>query len=319
MRVIFMGTPRFAAESLRALVDAGHEIAGVWTRADKARGRGHEVHVSPVKALAVEHGFDVYQPATLRAEDASRAVAVLSPDVVCVAAYGLILPPAVLRSAARGCVNVHASLLPRYRGAAPIHRAVMAGERVTGITTMMMDEGLDTGDILLKSEEPIGPDETTGEVEERLAGRGAALLVETLKLLEESCCPRIAQDESAATYARPVRKDECRADWTRAAIDIHNMVRGTNPTPGAYTTRQGEPLRLHRSRVLAGRGEPGALHVNKAARRLEVGCGEGLLELVSIQAAGKRAMPGYEYALGRPIRAGEVLGDGTLSGKQEPH
>jgi len=303
-----MGTPRFAAVSLQSLIEAGHQIVGVWTRADKPRGRGHEVSMSPVKTLALDHGLSIHQPPSLRRGDASEVLKALAPDVVCVAAYGLLLPPTVLSSASFGCINVHASLLPKYRGAAPIHRAVMAGEAVTGVTTMMMDVGLDTGDMLLKDEESIGPDDTTGEVEDRLATRGAALLLTTLRLLQEGLCPRLAQDESAATYAPPVLKEECAADWSRPASQIHNRIRGANPTPGGFTLRQGEILRLHRTHVLDGVGRPGALMLNKSARRLEVTCGEGILELVSVQAPGKRLTSGYDYALGRPVLPGELLG-----------
>ena len=307
MRVIFMGTPAFAVSSLEALLHSGHSVVGVWTRPDKPRGRGHHVEASPVKLAAIRGGAPVYQPSTLRRPEAADEVAALAPDVICVAAYGLILPQVVLQAPRLGCVNVHASLLPRYRGAAPIHRAVMAGETLTGITTMMMDAGLDTGDILLSDEEPIGPDDTTGEVERRLAERGARLLLETVRRLEQGSCPRIPQDNAQATYAPPVTREECRIDWTRDAGAIHNLVRGANPRPGAFTTRAGDLLRILRTAVVQEppSGAPGVLGIRAGRKNPVMRCGDGALELITVQPAGKAPMSGADYLRGRPARPGQ--------------
>ena len=310
MLTIFMGTAEFAVPSLRALLESGHTVAGVWTRPDKPHGRGHKIDVSPVKALALDAGLPIFQPPTLRRPEAATEVAAIHPDAICVAAYGLILPPAVLTCARWGCVNVHGSLLPKYRGAAPIHRAIMAGETLTGVTTMMMDEGLDTGDMLLRAETTIGPDETYGEAHDRLAQIGAGLLINTLREMEKGTCPREPQDSSESSYAPPVRKEECQIDWTRSAREIHDLVRGANPRPGAYTFRAGDLLRIHRAPVTDAPlpGPPGALHVLPGTRAPAVVCGEGAVELKEVQPAGKKAMRGVDYLLGRPVREGAILG-----------
>ncbi|MDQ2733188.1 MAG: methionyl-tRNA formyltransferase, partial [Armatimonadota bacterium] len=262
-----------------------------------------------IKQLAMDKGLPVFQPPTLKRPENAEEVTALQSDVICVAAYGLILPGAVLAAPTLGCVNVHASLLPRYRGAAPIHRAIMAGETVTGITTMMMDAGLDTGDKLLTEEEPIHPDDTYGSVHDRLAQKGAALLLWTLQKIQEGKCPRQAQDGSVASYAPPVRKEECLVDWTRLSFEVHNQVRGTNPRPGAFCFRKGEMLRIHSTQVwdepLA--GSPGSIHRLPGRRGPVVSCGQGAIELLQVQPAGKKPMSGFDYLLGRPPEVGESL------------
>jgi len=308
MRIVFMGTSEFAVPSLRALLEAGHEIAGVWTRADKPHGRGHHLDVSPIKHAALDAGLALYQPTTLKKPENAAEVTAISPDIVCVAAYGLILPPVVLAAPRLGCVNVHASLLPKYRGAAPIHRAIMAGETSTGVTTMMMDEGLDTGDELLEERTAIGPDETYGDLHDRLSEIGARLLVETIARLERSDCPRQPQDNAEASYAPPVRKEECEIDWNQPVSRIHNRVRGVNPRPGAFTLRAGTILRIHQTRPHPGETteEPG--RILNGRRGLFVACGAGVIELLVVQPAGKKPMPAADYLRGRPAQPGERLG-----------
>ena len=310
MRVIFMGTAEFAVPSLLALLAAGHSVVGVWARVDKPSGRHYRLNACPVKQTAIDRALPVFQPTSLRRPEAAAEIAALSPSAICVAAYGLIVPPEILCLPDLGCVNVHGSVLPRYRGAAPIHRAIMAGETWTGVTTMMMNAGLDTGDILLKVEEPIGEDDTYGEVHDRLAARGAALLIQTLDLLERGECPRHVQNDGLACYAAPVTRDECRVEWSAPAQVVHNLVRGSSPRPGAFTWRSGEMLRVHRTRLSTSpaEGTPGEMQPLGKHHGPSVVCGLGSVELVMVQPAGGKPMAGCDYLLGHPIQPGERLG-----------
>ena len=231
MKIVFMGTPDFAVPSLEALLARGHEVAAVFTQPDKPKGRGHKLLPPPVKSLALEHGIPVYQPATLRTEEAAETLRALQPELIVVAAYGKLLPPAVLSIPPRGCINVHGSLLPQYRGAAPIQWAVLNGEKKTGVTIQQMGEGLDTGDMLQKAETEIGENETSGELFDRLKEIGAALLVDTIDRLD-TLVP-VPQDEAAATYAPMIRKEMGAVDWTQPAQAVHNLVRVLNPV--SYT------------------------------------------------------------------------------------
>ena len=313
MRIAFMGTSEFAVPSLDALLMSEHKVVGVWTRPDKPHGRGHKVDASPVKQRVLDaNGIVLFQPPTLKHPQWQADVDSVRSDVVCVAAYGLILPPSVLESPRFGCVNVHASILPRYRGAAPIHRAVIAGEKEIGVTTMQMDEGLDTGDILLVDRMNLGEGETTGEAQERLAVRGAALLLDTLRLLERGECPRVAQDSNSATYAPPLRKEECEVNWRWSAQRVHNLVRGVNPRPGAFTVRNRDMLKIHRTAVVTefvrGVSEaPGRICRIESRRNPVVCCGVDLVELLVVQPAGKRTMSGHDYLLGKPLTGEERL------------
>jgi methionyl-tRNA formyltransferase len=316
MRVIFMGTPEFAAPSLRLLIERaapgdlapdGIEIAGVFTRVDKPSGRGRQVVPSPVKQLAVEARLLVYQPGPLRRPESLELLTSLAPDLIVVAAFGQILPPEVIHLPARGCLNVHASLLPRHRGASPIAAAILAGDAETGVTIMRMDEGLDTGPILTMRATPIGPDETTGELTARLAEIGAELLGETLPRWLAGEITLTPQDESRATMTRLIRKEDGLLDWTQPAELLARQARACNPWPGAYTFWNGQQLKILRARVV----DPGAAGAERRTGDthllpeigLTVSCGAGALALAVIQLQGKRAMPASDLLRGYPALA----------------
>lgn len=250
MVIVFMGSPEFAVPSLEAVLAAGHAVACVFTQPDRARSRGRRLVPTPVKEFARSRGIRVLTPDTLKAREALAALRDAAPDVIVVVAYGLLLPPEVLRLPKRGCINLHASLLPRYRGAAPIERAIMAGERVTGVTTMYMAEGWDSGDIILQEEVPVGEDVTAGELRKELAVKGARLLANTLALIESGDAPRTRQNEMAATRAPRMRPEEFQIDWSQPARTIHNLVRAGNPKPGAFTRLNGALLKIYRGRLV---------------------------------------------------------------------
>ncbi len=295
MRIVFMGTPDFAEASLRALLEAGREIVGVFTQPDRPKGRGHQLLPPPVKTLALAHGLPVFQPAGMRDPGALEALRALAPDLIVVVAYGQILPKAVLALPEKGCINLHASLLPAYRGAGPIQWSVLNGEKKTGVTTMYMAEGLDTGDKILWEETPIGPDETAGELFDRLAVLGAALLVRTIDRIEAGTAPRIPQGEEGVSWAPMLDKSLSRVDFTWTAEAVHNRVRGLSPWPAAVTRDGGQDLKIYRTRLADGKGEPGEV-LDDA--RLIVACGEGAVELLEVQRAGKKRVSGAEYLRG---------------------
>ena len=261
MRVIFLGTPAFAVPTLEGLVEAGHAVVCVVTQPDRPRGRGQQLTASPVKAAALRLGLPVYQPERVRRPEAVARLAELAPEVMVVVGYGQIIPQAVIDIPAHGIINVHASLLPKYRGAGPVQWAIANGETRTGVTTMRIDAGLDTGEMLLKAETDIGAEETAVELGARLAGMGAALLVETLQRLDTITPEK--QDGTQATYAPLLKKEDGRIDWRQPAQSIHNRVRGFQPWPGAYTRFRGQQLHIWKSRVAGGDGraggEPGRL------------------------------------------------------------
>ncbi len=300
MRVIFMGTPDFAVPSLEKLLDRGDQVCAVFTQPDKPKGRGHKMQAPPVKELALERGLPVFQPATLREEEVQRQIAELAPDVIVVAAYGKILPKAVLDTPKFGCINVHGSLLPKYRGAAPIQWAVIHGDAVSGVTTMFMAEGMDTGDMLLKAETPIGPEETSGELFDRLKEIGAELLGETLDQLERGVLKRIPQNEEEATHAPLLSKELSQVDWTRPAGDLHNLIRGLNPWPCAFAMLDGKRVKLLSSQIVDGQGAPGTMRSRPEG--LVVFCGEGALLLTELQTENGKRMSGKDYLLGHPIK-----------------
>lgn len=299
MRVIFMGTPDFAVPTLQKLIDRGCEICGVFTQPDKPKGRGHKLQAPPVKELALEHGFPVYQPPTLKNEEVQRHIRDLAPDVIVVAAYGKLLPKAVLDTPPLGCINVHGSLLPKYRGAAPIQWAVINGDRTAGVTTMYMAEGMDTGDMLLKAETAVGPEETAGELFSRLSLLGAELLDETLEQLEQGTLERTPQREEEATHAPMLTKELSQIDWKRPAREIHDLIRGLNPWPCAFAVREGKRLKLLSSRVREESGQPGALFEKE--KNLCVYCGSGSLLLAELQTENGKRMSGKEYLIGHPL------------------
>ncbi|MHB1406081.1 MAG: methionyl-tRNA formyltransferase [Desulfitobacteriaceae bacterium] len=309
MRVVFMGTPDFAVPSLQALLEGGHEVAAVFTQPDRPAGRGKQLKLSPVKVFALETGIKVRQPYKIKDPIAVAELKELNPDCIVVVAYGQILSRAILDIPRFGCINVHASLLPQYRGAAPIHWAVMNGDSVTGVTTMLMDEGLDTGDILLQREYAIEPDETTGEVHDALAEMGGRLLIRTLDALAgRAVTPRPQGDEY--NYAALLTRKHEQIVWERSAWEVHNQIRGLNPWPGAYTNFQGEGLKIWRSRVISQNGDPlvqpGQI-IGVEPDGIFVQTGEGILKLLEVQPAGKRPMSARDFFNGRHISIGETF------------
>lgn len=306
MRIVFMGTPDFAASVLSELASQ-HEVVAVYTRPDAVRGRGKQLVPSPVKVEACERGIPVFTPKTLRDADEQQALAALEPDVICVAAYGMLLPAEVLSIPEHGCLNVHASLLPRWRGAAPIQWAVIAGDEMAGVTTMQMAEGLDTGDMLLTYETKVGEKETAGELFDRLAQSGAELLTQTLVKLDE-ITPR-PQDDAQSCYAHMLDKQMAVIDWSKSAHEIDCLIRGLNPWPIALTTLSGERLKVFAAEKANGRGEPGTVLEADPKKGLTVACGEGALGLTEIQLVGGKRMKATDFLRGHVIEVGTKLGD----------
>ena len=295
-RVVFAGTPEFALASLRALLEAGIRPIAVMTQPDRPAGRGRRVTPSPVKKLAQKHEIEVLQPATLKDPAMVQALADLRPDVMVVAAYGLILPQAVLNVPRHGCVNVHASLLPRWRGAAPIQAAILAGDRETGVSLMQMEAGLDTGPVYARRSIPIGDDDTAGDLHDRLAALGGELLTERLgSILDGALIPE-PQDDAGATYAGKIRTPDTAIDWTRPAEELRRRVRAYNPVPGARFRLNGESIKCWQARVgTVDAGPPGKV-VSAGAEGVEVVCGEGSLILTRLQRPGRRAVSAGEFA-----------------------
>mgnify|MGYP000585197175 CR=1 FL=1 len=310
-RLAFAGTPEFAAIALRALLEAGHNIVAVYTQPDRPAGRGRKLQPGPVKQLALEHNLPICQPENFKSDAALQELAGWQADLMIVAAYGLLLPQAVLDIPRRGCLNIHASLLPRWRGAAPIQRAILAGDSETGVTIMQMDAGLDTGDMLLKRTCPIDPDETGGSLHDKLAALGGAAIVQALADLEH-LRPE-PQDDSQATYARKLDKAEARLDWHQPAAQLAREVRAFNPWPVSHTLLDGQPLRIWQARARDETlgAEPGTV-VSTDSDGIAVACGDGVLLLQQIQPAGSKAMSAAAFLHGRPgrLQAGMRLGDG---------
>jgi methionyl-tRNA formyltransferase len=290
MKIIFMGTPEFSVPILEALHQA-HEIVAVYCQPPRPAGRGKADRPSPVQACAEALGLPVRHPVSLRSEDAAKDFAGLGADVAVVVAYGLILPQAVLDAPRLGCLNIHASLLPRWRGAAPIHRAIMAGDVETGVCIMQMETGLDTGPVLLREALPIGADETTADLHDRLSALGARLIVEALARLPE--LQPVPQTAEGVTYATKIDKAEARVDFRRPAVEVDRLIRGLSPFPGAWIEVRGERVKLLRSRLCAGTGLPG-----QVLNGFAVACGEGAVEIVQAQREGKRPMPAGEVLKG---------------------
>lgn len=304
MRIVFMGTPDFAVPCLQRLLEDGHEVPAVFTQPDKPVGRHAVLTPPPVKQLALSHGIPVYQPTKMRDGTAAALLRELAPDCLVVVAYGRILPQEILDVPPRGCVNIHGSLLPRYRGAAPIQWSVIRGETVTGVTSMFMDAGMDTGDIIDTLTTPIGENETAGELFERLAPLGARLLSTTLAAIADGTVTRHPQNDAEATMAPMLEKAMGRLDLTRPAQELHNQVRGMNPWPGAFCTAGGKTLKIHETRVAAGSGAPGTL---LCADPVTVACGEGALQLVTVQPEGKPRMAAEAWLRGARLPQGARL------------
>jgi methionyl-tRNA formyltransferase len=311
VKLVFCGTPQFAVPTLEAVITAGHEVALVVTQPDRAAGRGMELQVPPVKRVALEHGIAVTQPEKIKNNPEFRTqLEAIKPDAILVVAYGRIIPPWMLELPRFGCINLHGSLLPKYRGAAPIQWAVANGEVVTGVTTMRLDAGLDTGDMLLAQVVPVGLEETAVDVYECLAAVGAGLMVETLCGLAEGSLWRQAQDHSLATLAPILKREDGRIDFSRSAKQIYDRWRGFQPWPGAHTTLRGKKLIVHRMCLmdrLHGM-EAGVLLVQGDS--MFIGCGEGtVLGLDEVQMEGKRRMSAAEFLHGYQVKSGERLGD----------
>lgn len=308
MKIVFMGTPDFAVPCLRRLIEDGHEIAGVFTQPDKPKGRKQILTMPPVKELALEHGIPVFQPQTMRDGSAYAVLKDLAPELIAVVAYGKILPEEILNLPRYGCVNIHGSLLPRYRGAAPIQWAVLHGEKVTGVTAMQMDAGLDTGDMLQWVQTEIGENETSGELYERLAGLGASLLSDTVANLSSGRVARTPQDGSLSSYAPMLSKELSPIDWHKSAATVHNQVRGLSPWPVASTRLEGKTLKIHRT-ALAGmaKGQPGVV---VSETPLLVACGDGnAVEILELQYEGGKRMETGAFLRGHRIPTGTKLGE----------
>ena len=303
MRLAFMGTPPFAARALQALIDAGHEVACVYSQPPRPAGRGHKLVKSAVQTLAEAHGIAVRTPARLRPPEEHERFAALDLDVAVVAAYGLILPQAILDAPRHGCINIHGSLLPRWRGAAPIHRAIMAGDRETGVMVMKMDEGLDTGPIALELRVPIGPDATTGALHDELARRGAKLLPIALGALERGSLTLTPQAATGATYAAKIDKSETRIDWTQAWQEVHNHCRGLSPIPGAWFELAGSRIKVLRTAKGDGEGRPGTVLDD----RLTIACGKGAVRIVELQRAGGKPMAAEEFLRGTAVAPASLV------------
>ena len=301
MRTVFMGTPDFAVPTLQALLDAAHEVVCVYTQPPRPGGRrGKELTKTPVHRLAERQGIEVRHPTSLKSAEEQERFAALDADIAVVAAYGLILPQAILDAPKHGCLNVHASILPRWRGAAPIHRAIMAGDPVTGVTIMQMEAGLDTGPMLATVRTPI-EGKTTGELTEELAELGAQLMVGTL--IDLDALHPISQDDAEATHASKIDKAEARIDWTKPAIEIERLVRGLAPFPGAWFELGGDRVKLLRAEAVDGDGEAGEV----LDERLTVACGEGVIRPVKLQRAGKPAMDLETFLRGNSVAVGTRL------------
>ena len=290
VRLVFAGTPDFAATALRALIAAGHTIVGVYSQPDRPAGRGRKLQPSPVKQVALDHGIPVFQPETLKTPDAQKQLADLNPDVMIVAAYGLILPKAVLDIPTHGCLNIHASLLPRWRGAAPIQRAIAAGDAETGITIMQMDEGLDTGDMLLKTSTPIHASDTGGSLHDRLADIGGKAIVEALVQLANGKLTPEPQNDAEANYAHKLSKEEGHIDWSQNAQEIERLIRAFNPWPGTFTDLGEQRIRIHQASALKQGSDKGPGTVIARERDgVDVACGTGTLRITSAQLPGSKA------------------------------
>ncbi|MBQ6262030.1 MAG: methionyl-tRNA formyltransferase [Clostridia bacterium] len=308
MRILFMGTPEIAAATLRALLShGGARVIGAVTQPDRKKGRGMRLVPSEVKTLALEAGIPVFQPETLRDGAFENELSALDPDLIVVAAYGKILPPYVINYPKFGCVNAHASILPKYRGAAPINRAVMDGETETGVTAMYMDEGLDTGDIILTLKTPIEESDTAGTVHDRLAVLAGDAMCRVVDMIRAGSVPRTPQPEDGATYAAKITKEDCIIDFTKTAREVRDLIRGLSPFPGALTTLpSGRLLKIIAAVPAEGHGEPGTVISTDGAVR--VACRDGAVDLTEVVPEGKGRMDAASFVRGRGVFTGDVLG-----------
>ena len=309
MKILFMGTPDFALTCLKGLVDAGEQIVGVITQPDKPKGRGYTLTPPPVKVYAQEMGYPVYQPETLKDGAIAPLLEGLDPDIICVVAYGKILPEYVLNYPLLGCVNVHSSLLPAYRGAAPMQRAIIDGCKKTGITTMYMEKGLDTGDMLEWSECEIGENDDFESIHDRLADMGAKLLPHTVKALEAGTLTPTPQS-GEASYAEKITKEDCLIDWTRPAGKIHDQIRGLCPIPLSFTRQGGKILKIVRSELTGEKSKaPAGTVISLDGGKIRVSCGDGVIAITGVLPEGKGRMSAADYINGRKIAVGDILGE----------
>ncbi|WP_405345833.1 methionyl-tRNA formyltransferase [Ruminococcus sp.] len=306
MKLIFMGTPDFAVPCLERLIKAGHEIAAVFSQPDKPRGRKMILTPPEVKVCALKHGLTVYQPKSLRNDEAMELIKEIAPNCIVVAAYGKILPKAMLELPKYGCINVHGSLLPKYRGSAPIQWSVINGEKETGVTIMQMAEGVDTGDMLYQKAIPIGIDDTAESMFEKLSDLGGEMIVEALDLLEEGKLTPIKQDETLATHAPMLNKEIAVIDWNKSALEVHNLVRGLYSWPIAQTTLHGKKLKIYRTAVGKGSGEAGTVI---STSPLTIACGEGAVVIEELQLEGKKRMDAKAFLIGHPLQIKEKIGE----------
>lgn len=306
MRIVFMGTPEFAVPSLRALVENGFQVVGVFTQPDRPKGRGNKVVFSPVKEYALSQSIPVFQPQRIR-RDGVEDLKALQPDLCVTAAFGQILSQEILDIPTIGTFNVHASLLPRHRGSAPINWAILQGDQVAGVTTMVTFRGIDNGDMLLKAETPITPGETAGELTERLSLMGAELLIETLRQQQAGTLQRIPQNEEEMTYDPMLTKEMGIIDWTATAQAIVNRIHGLNPWPGCSTAIAGGRLKLLRAHVAEGAGQPGEIIAADPKVGLVIAAGEGAVSIIQLQAPGGKPMNAKDYLRGHPMQVGSVL------------
>lgn len=309
MKIVYMGTPDFAVPTLEAMIAAGHEIVAVITQPDKPKGRGKAMACPPVKEKALEYNIPVYQPVKVRDGSFVDVLTKMQPDVIVVVAFGQILPGSILEIPRYGCINVHASLLPKYRGAAPIQWSIIDGEDKTGITTMYMDVGLDTGDMLLQEETMITPEDTGGSLHDRLSNIGGKLLVETLKQIEDGTIQRIKQDDSQSNYAKMLDKTLGLIDFNRSAVEIERLIRGLNPWPSAYTLYENKTLKIWKGKVLEGvaEGQPGEI-IRVTRDEIVIQTGNGALSVLELQLEGKKRMRAEAYLRGYEVTKGTILG-----------
>lgn len=295
MRIVFMGTPDFAVPCLKALIEDGNEIVGVFTQPDKPKGRGYTLTPPPVKVTALENGIEVFQPSTLKDGKAFEILKKLNPEMIIVVAYGKILPKEIIELPPYGCINVHASLLPEYRGAAPIQWAVLDGKKKTGVTAMYMDVGLDTGDMLMKSETEIGENETADELHDRLSALGAELIVKVVHSAKDGTLKREKQDDTKSCYAKMLTKEMSKIDFSKSAQEIHNQVRGLNSWPSAVAVLNGKKIKIHRTVTADGSGEAGQV---LSLSPFVVACGTGAVEILELQPEGKKKMSAQSFVNG---------------------
>ncbi|MEK6209095.1 MAG: methionyl-tRNA formyltransferase [Pseudomonadota bacterium] len=308
MRIVFAGTPAFAASALQALIEAGHEIALVLCRPDRPAGRGLKLAAGEIKQLAEQARLPLLQPQSLKDAQLQARLHGAGSQAMVVAAYGLILPRAVLELFPAGCINIHASLLPRWRGAAPIQRAILAGDSETGISIMRMEEGLDSGPVYLMRRIPIAAEDTAGTVHDKLAALGARCIVEALPAIADGTLKAVPQSEAGATYAPKIAKDEAAIDWRREAVEVDRQVRAFNPFPGAYSTLRGEPLKVWRAAVAPGSPAPPGTILRADAQGIVVACGNGALRATELQRAGGKRLAAADFLHGLSLAAGERFG-----------